>query len=180
VCLQGDTTLRLEATLALYRAGRISAIIVSGGVAEQIEIDELPASSMREWLVSRGVPVDKIYVEPEAKTTFEHANLVYALACQYAASDLLLITSGYHLPRAYLRFLFEKRVVGSNARLFGHAAGGVLAWLTKTPTGKRRRIALFLTSELNKIRTYAGLVSLDEARAYVAHLSTSESIDLAR
>jgi uncharacterized SAM-binding protein YcdF (DUF218 family) len=171
VCLQGDTTLRLNATLELYRRGKIRAIIVSGGAPEDLAIDEMPATSMSQWLIARGVPREKVWLEPEAKTTHEHAALVHDVIDELGGKDLLIITSGYHLLRAYLCFLHEILRRGSGLRVFGHPAGDALSWVRKTPTGNRYRLELFFCSELTKIRKYTHLASFAQASNYIQTLS---------
>jgi uncharacterized SAM-binding protein YcdF (DUF218 family) len=171
VCLQGDSTLRLNATLELYRRGKIRAIIVSGGAQEDLAIDEMPATSMSQWLIARGVPREKIWLEPKAKTTYEHAALVCDMVDELGEKELLIITSGYHLLRAYLRFLHEILRRGSGIRIFGHPAGDALSWVRKTPTGNRYRLELFFCSELTKIRKYTHLASFTQASNYIPTVS---------
>jgi len=172
VCLQGDSTIRLNATLELYQRGKIRAIIVSGGAQEDLANDEMPATSMSQWLIARGVPKEKIWLEPEAKSTYEHAPLVHDVIDELGEKDLLVITSGYHLLRAYLRFLDEVLSRGSGIRVFGHPAGDLLSWVRKTRTGNRYRLELFFCSELTKIRKYTHLASFPQAANYIQVVSS--------
>jgi uncharacterized SAM-binding protein YcdF (DUF218 family) len=170
VCLQGDTTLRLETTLELYNSGKIQNIIVSGGGEENINRDERPANLMKDFLVSHGLPEKVIYLERKAKTTHEHPKYVNEIMHENGFSNLLLITSGYHLLRAYLRFLdiiFHEEI---SYKLYGYPAGSSKSWIQKTPTGKMHRFLYYFCVELTKISTYSGLASFDDAWKYIRKL----------
>jgi uncharacterized SAM-binding protein YcdF (DUF218 family) len=174
VCLEGDTTLRLMTTAALYRAGAIYHVIVSGGVEEDDNLDERPAAKMREFLITKGIPEEVIDVEQQSRTTHDHPLFVNAIAKQRGATDLMIITSGYHLLRAYLRFLKKLIAQDYPFALYGYPAGSFKSWFQKIPTGGPYRILHFLGKELTKIRTYEGLATFDEAWHYIRSLKTSQ------
>ena len=87
---------RLDAALAVYRAGLAPRIMVSGGM-EQNGTDE--AASVRAYLIAHGVPAAAITQDPRGATT-------YATACNTAAllqgGSVILVTQWFHIPRAML------------------------------------------------------------------------------
>lgn len=79
---------RLETGLALYRAGKVGSLLVSG-------YDEEPVA-MRRWLEQRGVPPPAITADFGAQRTQEslqRAGEVFGL------TKLLIVTSDFHMPR---------------------------------------------------------------------------------
>lgn len=171
VCLEGDTTLRLMATADLYRAGRIYHVIVSGDVDEP-HLDRFPAPVMRQKLIAMGLPKEAIDLEDEAQNTLDHALYVSPIAKERGFSELIIVTSGYHLLRAYRTFL--KGVLNHDHpfSLYGHPAGSIRSWLVKSPTEGHYRFSLFF-SELAKIRKYGDdVASPEETWQYIRSLKT--------
>lgn len=173
VCLEGDTTLRLMATVALYRAGRIYRVIVSGGV-DKPEFDNLPAAVMKQRLLTVGLPEEIIDLEEQSQNTREHPLFVNALAKKQGYTELIIITSGYHLLRAYLRFLKEVLAQDHPFALYGYPAGSIRSWFQKSPTERRYRFINFF-GELVKIRKYKDdLASFDQAWEYIRSLNVGQ------
>jgi uncharacterized SAM-binding protein YcdF (DUF218 family) len=169
VCLEGDATLRLAATANLYRSGRISHVIVSGGVPER-ELDRLPAKDMKQELVSEGVPEQVIYLEEESTNTYHHGQKVIPMALALGFRELLIITSGYHLLRAYRTILRAVLQSNRSCSLYGYPAGSAWTWLLRSRTEQRPRFLVFLT-ELEKLKRYQSHVaSYDETWRYVNSL----------
>lgn len=169
VCLEGDTSLRLSETLALYRKGIINYIIVSGGVNDP-QTDNLPASVMKDILIRNGVPANIIEQDNESEYTDDHPEYISKIIKKHELKDLLIITSGYHLLRAYLRFLYTFSLETDDCQLYGYPAGSLFTWFQKSPTEKKYRLSIFLHDELQKIKTYRNLASVDFALKYVLHL----------
>lgn len=172
VCLEGDTTLRLRATARLYRTGRINRVIVSGGVDEP-ELDRLPAIIMKQRLMAMGIPQEVIDLDNQSLNTRDHALFVGDLAKNQGLSELIIITSGYHLLRAYLTFLKELLTQDCPFTIYGYPAGLFVSWFQKSPTEGHYRICNFLI-ELLKIRTYSDLASFDEAWQYIHRLRSTQ------
>lgn len=85
---------RLDLAKRLYDLGRIRVLLVSGD-ATAPEGDE-PAA-MRRYLVARGVPADRVVVDPAGFDTYD--SCVRALQV-YGVQELVVVTQAYHLPRA--------------------------------------------------------------------------------
>jgi SanA protein len=106
---------RLEVGRALYAAGRVRKIIVSGMVRRDYE----EPYSMAAWLERKGVPKGAIVIDP-------HGYRTAATMANAAASGIrsaLIATQAYHLPRSiYLAQHAGIDAVGVAA----HSASGVV------------------------------------------------------
>lgn len=171
VCLEGDAKLRLMGAVALYRMGKINRVIVSGGIDDPLH-DNLPAASMKKYLIRGGLPGEVIEVEDKSQTTDEHPIFVNPIVKKNGFTDLVVITSGYHLLRAYLRFLKVLLAGSCQYTLYGYPVGTIKTWFQKSPTEGCYRISNFYHSELTKIRIYRGLASFNEAWKYIHTLNT--------
>jgi vancomycin permeability regulator SanA len=83
---------RLEVGRALYAAGRVRKIIVSGMVRSDYE----EPYSMAAWLQRKGVPRDAIVIDPHGYRTAA----TMADAAAMGVRSALIATQAYHLPRS--------------------------------------------------------------------------------
>ncbi len=83
---------RLETALALHRAGRAAKIVVSGAVAPGYD----EPRAMAAWLQARGVPAADVVADPGGHRTAA----TMADAAALGVRGALVVTQGYHLPRA--------------------------------------------------------------------------------
>lgn len=85
---------RIEGGIALYQAGKVKTILVSGDDG-QLEYNEV--NPAREHLLVRGIPSEDIFLDHAGFDTY---------SSMYRARDIFLITSAivvtqsFHLPRA--------------------------------------------------------------------------------
>ena len=98
-------------TLRLYQAGRANLILISGGnVFPQNDIRAesfYTAALLKAW----GVPVDSIIIESRSRNTYENAKETKKLMELRRIDKILLVTSGFHMPRALATF----KTAGINA-----------------------------------------------------------------
>jgi len=103
VLLTGDGLTRVDTAAQLYAMGYAPRILVSGGV------DDPPfaigAANVRRRLIELGVPPDVIDIDDVSQHTADSAREVVAWAVQHGWSRLILVTSAYHMPRAFLSFV---------------------------------------------------------------------------
>ncbi len=97
---------RLEEAARLYEEGRVAYFILSGGFGGLAsEISE--AQGMKNYLMGKGVPQDRLLLEEEAGNTFQ--NLLYSkrIMVEHEWKSAVIISHNYHLARAYeiARFL---------------------------------------------------------------------------
>ena len=105
---------RIEAADKLYKAGKIDSLIVSGGnyvATEEYGCDE-PAA-MRDSLIARGVPSEKIILDYDGERTiksFQNAKNLFHL------DSLTVISQAYHNSRAlYIAKHYDIEAVAINA-----------------------------------------------------------------
>jgi uncharacterized SAM-binding protein YcdF (DUF218 family) len=102
---------RLLQTLLLYKKGIIKKILITGGNTgiKYISQDFAQESKKsKEFLVLMGVKDKDIFVEDQAKNTYENAKNSRNKLLKYIKTDsMLVITSAYHSRRS--RACFEKQ-----------------------------------------------------------------------
>lgn len=108
--VQVQGTLRPRATLTetsqyrtscgalLYKQGRSSRLVVSGGHVPTDGHGPTVASAMKVWAIQLGVPADAIVEESRSRTTYENA--VESKRLLGVDASILLVTTAYHIPRA--------------------------------------------------------------------------------
>jgi len=130
----------------VWRSGRASKILLSGGGAEKPHAAE--AVVVRDFLIGSGIPESAIVVETESMSTRENALLSAPLAARLPGRKLLL-TSDYHMYRA----------------LATYRAAGIVCEPLPVPDIKKRSLIswrnrgqafLDLCIETAKIAYYAG------------------------
>lgn len=89
---------RLEATIEYYQTSPDTIIIVSGGQGEGELITE--AKAMKDYLLSNGIPEDKIIEEDQSTNTYE--NFRYSSQYLNPTDTVMIITNDFHMARAKL------------------------------------------------------------------------------
>ena len=99
---------RIFHALRLYKEHKIERIFISGGAAFISKSYEKESIFLKEYLVSIGVPDSVIDIESESRNTFENAVFTKQelkhRGLFNSQERFLLITSGYHMPRAQACF----------------------------------------------------------------------------
>jgi vancomycin permeability regulator SanA len=85
---------RLDAALALYRAGKVQALLVTGDNG-RTEYDETDA--MRTYLVQHGVPADRVVRDYAGFDTWDSCSRAHRI---FGVDRALLVTQGFHIRRA--------------------------------------------------------------------------------
>lgn len=108
---------RLDAAVAIYRAGHCQAVIVSGAVGSE-GVDE--SIAMRDYLARQGVPADRIIQDGHGVDTAATAANAARAMQQRGFRTALAVSQYFHVPR--LRLLLQREgvdVIGSaHARYF--------------------------------------------------------------
>lgn len=102
--------LRVRHAAALWHAGRVDALCLTGGAGRHGPPEALVARDLARDL---GVPPDRLLVETASTNT--HGNLVEALRLLAPDAPLTLVSNRWHLPRAWL----IARLMGRRATLSG-------------------------------------------------------------
>jgi vancomycin permeability regulator SanA len=85
---------RLDVAADLFRRGKVKAVLVSGD-GSGTSGDETAA--MAAYLVSRGVPSDRVVADPSGLDTYDTCSRA---AHVYGVRRALLVSQSFHLPRA--------------------------------------------------------------------------------
>ena len=102
----GDATDRVVFAGELFKAGKVSKILVAGGTLPWLSSPgaEPEAETIRRLLISWGIPAEAIITERGSRTTAENVAEVAKVWPSLDASSALLVTSAAHMPRALATF----------------------------------------------------------------------------
>ncbi len=104
------TVTRVDTAAQLYHAGRAPVVVVSGAALDGVVSEaQIMAHSLRQ----QGVPAEAILEESESLTTYENAVYTSRLLKEHDISQVLLVTSALHMPRAM--GVFRKQQVNAVA-----------------------------------------------------------------
>jgi uncharacterized SAM-binding protein YcdF (DUF218 family) len=96
----GDASERLFTASTLARLHPEARIIVSGGEAGIAPKGFTEAAVMRDVLISQGIDESRIEIENKSRNTYENALNSLRLAQPKRGETWLIVTSGWHMPRA--------------------------------------------------------------------------------
>lgn len=96
---------RLETGVALYRAGKVKKLLLSGDHGRR-DYDEVNA--MRDYVARLGIPWGDIFMDHAGFSTYDS---MYRARDVFLARDVIIVTQEFHLPRA----VFTARALGLNA-----------------------------------------------------------------
>lgn len=98
----GDTAARTKAAVELYKHGWAPTLVFSGAAEDKDGPSN--AAAMRLDAMRQGVPSEAILIEEMSENTKQNAEMTRDLLKEHGISDIILVTSGYHMRRAMLEF----------------------------------------------------------------------------
>jgi SanA protein len=87
---------RMDTAIALYQSGRVAQILVSGGTDDAFYNEP---DAMKAYAVAQGVPAAAIIPDYEGDRTYDTC---YRARHLFGATEAVLVTQAFHLPRALL------------------------------------------------------------------------------
>ncbi|WP_224244831.1 SanA/YdcF family protein [Hyalangium gracile] len=96
---------RLDTAIALWKAGKAKAVLVSGDNSDRFH-DETRA--MRRYMLDRGLPEQAVLGDDSGLSTYDSCVRAFTV---FQVRKALLVTQGFHLPRA----LYIANSVGMDA-----------------------------------------------------------------
>ncbi len=99
-----DAADRISKTASLYREGKASVVIVSGGNQPWSPQLKSEAMDTRTLLVAWGVPAEAIVLDETSRNTYENAFNSITLLRESGCRNPLLVTSAAHMTRAVASF----------------------------------------------------------------------------
>lgn len=107
------TEARCRRALELYQAGLVKFIVTSGGYDAGVKRDE--GTTMRDFLVSQGVPPDAVIADSKGLDTQATARNTAALATAHGWKSVIVVSQWYHLTRC--RLAFHREAPGLKAEI---------------------------------------------------------------
>jgi uncharacterized SAM-binding protein YcdF (DUF218 family) len=95
-----ETVERLEGGIVLYQTGAAPWLVFTGGRIPWSQRRQVEGEDSRNAAIGRGIPADHIVITREVATTAEEAQAVADLMRSRGWKRIILVTSGWHLPRA--------------------------------------------------------------------------------
>lgn len=95
---------RVIYAVQLYRKGAAPHILLSGGGLPWLTQDSQPAAEMQGLLELMGVPAEDIWLESESVNTHQNAVFSRKFLEPKGITDILLVSSASHMPRAVALF----------------------------------------------------------------------------
>lgn len=95
---------RMTAPVSLQRQFPHLRLLFTGGEGELFTQGMNEAERAKVFFDSLGVPPSRVVYESTSRTTFENATVSASLPGIYPSQPWLLLTSAYHMPRAFAAF----------------------------------------------------------------------------
>ncbi|UUO02814.1 YdcF family protein [Mycolicibacterium novocastrense] len=89
---------RLRHAAALYESGQVDRIILTGGVGQGDTLSESEAG--RDWLITAGVPADRLLIENRSRTTKQNFAFAMPLLAEHDVNRMLVVSDPLHMRRA--------------------------------------------------------------------------------
>lgn len=96
----GDTVERLEAGIQLSQADKVKWVVFTGGRLPWEGRDTLEGELSKGQAMQRGLPAAQILLTREVGNTADEAQAVAELMRERNWSRVILVTTGWHMPRA--------------------------------------------------------------------------------
>ncbi len=137
---------RLDAAVALYKAGAVPKLLMSGDHGQK-DYDEV--SVMRRYAMERGVPSEDIFLDHAGFSTYE---TMWRASLVFGVKKALVVTQKYHLFRAlYDAGAFGIEADGAVAE--GHVFASMPIWEARESVA---RVKDFFWCLLKPAPTYGG------------------------
>lgn len=98
---------RLDKAIELYKHGKASQMILTGAAVDNEFVE---SEVMAVYCVKHGIPHSDIFIESNARNTYENARMVRDIMQEKGYSHAIVVTSSFHKMRARK---FFSRVVGN-------------------------------------------------------------------
>jgi uncharacterized SAM-binding protein YcdF (DUF218 family) len=96
-----DNNERLLETYDLLRKASARNAIASGGPVSSSRAEVVEARALADQLIAWGIDEERVLVEDHARNTYENAVDSAAIVRAHEWKSVLLVTSAFHMPRAY-------------------------------------------------------------------------------
>ncbi len=170
ILLQGDRLDRVKIVQSLYKNNFARQIVVTGnneliGRGKRNEENDIHLSKLRDYFLSHKIPEENIILDDRALNTLEQAVNVIKLAKEKGWLKLIVVTSPYHILRAYLALVRQIMEQAWQGRIIMQAAD--LPW-SAVPSGREKTAAEMFVVEIEKIKNYKkDIATIKEGIKYI-------------
>lgn len=174
IWLQGDRFDRAAKVLELYQAGWSKRILISGnniliGGQAKLGEDNISLDQMKIFLGKKGIKGKSLLVDNGAMNTKEQAEHIFKIAKAKKWSKVILVSSSYYQPRAFLTFLKQAKKIGWGGEIISQAV--LIGWDEK-PGGRAESARIIFRQEFEKISRYKkDLAPVAEGLKYLSQQS---------
>lgn len=91
---------RLLEAIELYRAGRVSKLLITSGTGDLLNPADKEAPYLKRSALRLGVAEADLIIEDQSRNTYENSRLSKPLADRAGLKKVLLITSAFHMKRS--------------------------------------------------------------------------------
>jgi uncharacterized SAM-binding protein YcdF (DUF218 family) len=109
-----ETSERFDAGVILLQAGKARTLVFTGARMSWRSTEATEGDELQRIAVTRGVPADRIVVTRHVENTADEAAAVAALMKTHGWKRVILVTTGWHMPRSAEQF----RKAGVDCTLF--------------------------------------------------------------
>ncbi len=96
----GEASERLEAGIELWQKKKAPWLVFTGGRLPWDRQAELEGVISKRVAIARGIPAERILVTGEVGNTLDEAHAIASLMRERGWHKIILVTSGWHMPRA--------------------------------------------------------------------------------
>jgi uncharacterized SAM-binding protein YcdF (DUF218 family) len=89
---------RVNHAVALYEAGTVDVLLLTGGQGQSVRQSE--ARAARRYALARGVPEEAILLEETSRNTVENLANAQAIAAGRGLETFLIVSTPFHMKRA--------------------------------------------------------------------------------
>jgi uncharacterized SAM-binding protein YcdF (DUF218 family) len=91
-------------------------LLLTGGYGAHFNTTDQPhAAYLKHYLVKRGIPSQEIVEFAESTNTLQDASFSKPIVLKYGVSEIVVVTSDYHIDRA--RYVFEREFADTGVRI---------------------------------------------------------------
>lgn len=95
---------RIVTGIQLVKQGRARILLISGGTGNLYDQEKKEAPLLRKFAIEFGVPESQILMESTSRNTYENAVQTRRIMEEHGISQIMLVTTAMHLPRAMACF----------------------------------------------------------------------------
>lgn len=95
---------RIIAGIQIVKQGYTRTLLISGGTGSLYHQETKEAPLLRQFAINFGIPESQILMESISRNTYENAVQTQRLIQEHGLSQIILVTTAIHLPRAMACF----------------------------------------------------------------------------